>query len=222
MQPGNALINPTQFYPQTVPGVNPAPIQQPLATQTNPAPAAPAAPPNTAPALDTVNLPAAPNTNIPNADLVKTQLANAKAVPVGLKYGLIFGALGALPIWGIEKWSKEPSLIQQLLFMGEKLSQGKIECNPADLRLSGKLLKMVENPLLSFGISAAGTCMVGAITGATLGWWNVKHIKEKLTDINTMKQEQQAGTFQPKPLTLMQRLGLTKKPTNNPDQDYQD
>lgn len=163
-----------------------------------------------------------PSSNIPDAETVRTQLTNAKAVPLGIKNGLIFGALASLPIWGIEQAFKknghqEGNLIQQLVTLTE------LSCRPENqLKWSKKLAEKIEKPIYSFLTSAAGTMTVGLITGGTLGWWGVKHIKDKLLDINQMKTEQQNGTFQPKPLTIAQRLGLSKKPTNNPDQDYQD
>jgi len=240
MQSLPAPINPAQLYQQTKPGLLPAAeqLQTPMATGAS---LPDAFQPSTQPVAAEVQ-PTPPTTstssNIPDASVVQTQLANAKAVPIGLKYGLIFGSLGALPIWGIEKgvskvskeraekeakklgiepnFKPQPNFIQQLVLIGEQ-ARGSV-----DMKWSKKLAtKMEENLAYSYLGSAAGTVMVGAITGGTLGWWSVKHIKDKLNDINKMKNEQQAGVFQPKRPTMAQRLGLAKPPTNDPEQDYQ-
>lgn len=222
MQQGTPITNPAQLYPQYVPGLIPPPVQQQPTIQA----IRTAIPPNASTGADTVSLPTSASANIPGTNLVQTQLANSKAVPIGMKYGLMFGALASLPIWKIEQhWCKKTgqqesnNLIVQLLKLGEQIKHPGV--HPSKLPLSSKLTSKMEKPLVSFLTSAAGTGLVGVLTGGTLGWWGVKHIKSKLVDINEMKEAQQAGTFQPKPLTLAQRLGLSKKPTNNPDQDYQ-
>ncbi len=151
---------------------------------------------------------------IPDAELVKSKLTMGQGLKEGLKSGALFSLIAGVPIWLIEKFRNDESLIHML----SKVIEAPIR------RFKGSdELKFTDRiaALPHFAQSMGSTVLIGLMAGSALGPWIVSSTKKKLIDINQMKTDQQQGTFKPKRLSVLQALGLQKKPSNDPDQDYQ-
>ena len=152
---------------------------------------------------------------IPAAELVKSKLTIGQGLKEGLTSGALFSLIASVPIWLIEKMKKDESLIHMLSRLIEApIMQFK---GSTELKFTNRIAAWPH-----FAQSMGSTVLIGLMAGSALGPWIVNTAKKKLVDINQMKTEQQQGTFQPKPLTVLQTLGLQKKPSNDPAQDYQD
>lgn len=152
---------------------------------------------------------------IPDTDTVTAKLTTKDAVNQGIKNGLIFGLLGGLPLAGLEHLSKTPHFLKA---MTEAIRPSKLYPH---LQYSkwNKFLNSTSGHLIS---TMSSLSLLGAFAGGTLGWWMIGHVKDRLLEINQVKQAQAQGTFMPKNLTLAQRLGLAEKPVDDPEQAYQD
>lgn len=152
----------------------------------------------------------APAITIPDAETVKNRLTAKKGSQAGLKYGLIAGMMGSLPIWAIERWMKEPNLIQQTVQVHEQMAR------PHNMKWTHLLSRY------SFPSSMACTMLISALGGASLGAWTIHQTQKKLVSIADAQKAQKQGTFQPPTPTLFQRLGLASQPMTNPDAAFRD
>lgn len=152
---------------------------------------------------------------IPDAETVTTKLTTKDAVNQGIKNGLIFGLLGGLPLAGLEHLSKTPHFLKAMTEAFRPLE------HYPHLQYSkwNKFLNSTSGHLIS---TMSSLSLLGAFAGGTLGWWMIGHVKDRLLEINQVKQAQAQGTFTPKKLTLAQRIGLAEKPVDDPEQAYQD
>ncbi len=140
---------------------------------------------------------------------------------IGVKNGLLFSLIAALPIWGVESYVNNAArkktgelkgnLIQELVILTERARR------PHNMVWSKALLK----PMPTFLTSVAGTALIGISAGMALGPWFVGQAASRFEEVKKAKEEARQGRFQPKPPTLRQRLKLAKPPITNPDQAYQ-
>ncbi len=149
---------------------------------------------------------------LPTPEEVNRCLTSKQATIEGMKNGLIFGVLGGLPIWGVEKYFKSGNFLQQLAQAVE------IQVHPDNLRVT----KLLGSSRYNFMASIGGTALVGITAGGALGWWMVSRVRNRLIDIYNTQQEQRQGIFKTAPLSWKQKLGIDEMPVSNPIQAYQE
>lgn len=181
---------------------------------------------------------------IPDTETVKTQLTTKQGAIAGIKSGLLCSAIAALPLFGLEHFLGRMMIkknkiedyhqsgfdLRNANLAGENLLANVAQFieprlylksertgSPKELIWTRKLISQYKIPA-----SIASTTAIFAVAGAGLGAWLISRTRNRLIEINKVKQQQSNGTFKPVPLNILHRLGLSEKPITNPDQSYQD
>ena len=154
---------------------------------------------------------------LPDPETVKARLTTKSAVSQGVQNGAIFGLLGALPLYGIEKLAESKHFLHQMTDLAFP-PQVKPEFNPR----YNNWITFMKRPGVHLASTAGSLLLISTIAGGTLGWWMISRVRDRLVDIDRVRREQAAGTFTPEKLNLMQRMGLARKPVDDPDEAYQD
>ncbi len=140
---------------------------------------------------------------------------------IGVKNGLLFSLIAALPIWGVESYVNNATLKKTGKFKGNFI-QDLVAAQEGILRPKNMVwTKALLKPIPTFLTSVAGTALIGISAGMALGPWFVGHAANRFEEVKKAKEEARQGLFQPKPPTLRQRLKLAKPPITKPHQAYQ-
>jgi|GEM_PF-2752744 len=244
MQQSPLSLAPRLFVPQAYAN-NFIPFRPISSQNSNPAPTAPMLYQQPWPIQQPYNTRTQPFSNaMPTAETAKSRLTTQQGAIAGLKSGLLFSALVALPLFGIEHLLGKTMIKKKFIkdyhqpgfdlrnanLAGENLlanfsqfieraihMQSELSGNPKDLAWTRKFINQYKIPA-----SIASTSAICLMAGAGLGAWLISRTRKRLVEINEVQQQQNNGTFKPKPTTLLQRLGLSEKPVVNPNQSYQD
>lgn len=154
---------------------------------------------------------------IPDSNTVTAKLTTRDAVRQGAQNGLMFGLLGAAPLYWLERQTQGKHFLQLLTDAFIPPSSA-----PSPGGKYSKWVQFLGSTKGHVTSTVSSLALLSTLAGGTLGWWMIGHVKDRLLEINRVKQEQAQGIFTPKKPTLAQRVGLAEKPVDDPDQAYQD